>query len=245
MPTVVRMSDRVDRSRTGEKPAWTPVNGRISRCWTESGSVRKDRTHRVPDTDAKAGNGCEHSEQRIVTDSDPVPEVFLVDDDPVVLSATDRLLRGAGYKVRSFASAREFLLRSDPRIPGCAVLDTAMKEIDGFSLQQEMESRGDERPIIFISECDDVATGVKAMKAGATDCLVKPLKDADLLAAIGTALRTDRHARRHHRERRALEQSYDQLTPRERQEACSLPCWCLAPHAVPCSDTWSLTSIPG
>jgi FixJ family two-component response regulator len=145
------------------------------------------------------------------------PRVFLVDDDPSVLSALGRLLLSAGYEVASFSSAREFLLDSHAALPGCAVLDIRMTEIDGLSLQQEMSSRGDVRPIIFLTGCDDAATSVRAMKAGAMDYLVKPVQDTDLLAAIETAVRLDDLARRRQHDRAGVAERYSQLTPRERE----------------------------
>jgi FixJ family two-component response regulator len=153
----------------------------------------------------------------MINEPQPSPKVFLVDDDPAVLAALSRLLKSAGYTVSSFPSAREFLDSDDPAVPGCAVLDIKMAELDGLTLQQEMSSRGDLRPIIFLTGCDDALTGVKAMKAGALDYLVKPVDDTELITAIDHAMRIDEVARRQHDDREALDQRYANLTPRERE----------------------------
>ena len=48
---------------------------------------------------------------------------FVVDDDASVRESLDNLLRSAGLKVQTFASAQEFLKSNRPDVPGCLVLD--------------------------------------------------------------------------------------------------------------------------
>ena len=71
------------------------------------------------------------------------PTVFVVDDDAGMLKALDRLLRSAGFEVRSFQSAQAFLAQHDPTIPGCVLLDVAMDEIDGLEVQKQLATSGD------------------------------------------------------------------------------------------------------
>lgn len=110
--------------------------------------------------------------------------VFVVDDDPSILASFSRLLGAAGYDVRAFSSSREFLTHHDPALPGCALLDVRMAELDGLSLQTALSVQGVPRPIIFVTACDEARTGVQAMKAGAIDYLVKPVDAATLLSTI-------------------------------------------------------------
>src|ERR1700743_1782251 len=125
--------------------------------------------------------------------------VFVVDDDTSVLAAISRLLRSAGFDVQAFPSAREFLDVHDSRIPGCAVLDVGLGELSGLSVQEALSVGVGRRPVIFLTGCDDVHTGVMAMKAGATDYLTKPVQDTALIAAVHSALESDR-AFRHEQE---------------------------------------------
>ena len=53
-------------------------------------------------------------------------EIFVVDDDAPVRKALDRLLRVAGYRVRSFASARDVLTEMSTSNPACLILDVRM-----------------------------------------------------------------------------------------------------------------------
>jgi len=141
--------------------------------------------------------------------------VYIVDDDRAVLTALSRLLSSAGYRVRAFESPREFLHEHDPDVPGCALLDIGMAELDGLTLQERLHCGDGDRPIIFITGRDDAQTGVRAMKAGALDYLVKPVQDVDLLSAVANAIETDLDARRKRSELVRLHRLFDELTPRE------------------------------
>ena len=74
---------------------------------------------------------------------------YLVDDDPAVLRSMTRLLRAGGYKTKSFLSPQKFLSAHDPTVPGCAIIDLVMAELDGLRLQEALAEAGSQRPIIF------------------------------------------------------------------------------------------------
>jgi RNA polymerase sigma factor (sigma-70 family) len=143
--------------------------------------------------------------------------VFLIDDDPNVLKALTRLLQTAGYKTKAFSSSEAFLDEHDPSIPGCAVLDLTMPGLDGLELQQKLANKATRRPIVFLTGHGSVPVSVRAMKAGAVDFLLKPVKQVDLLEAVGRAAALDKVARRADEERRSVNAVLEKLTPRERE----------------------------
>jgi FixJ family two-component response regulator len=143
--------------------------------------------------------------------------VFLVDDDTGVLKALSRRLRVKGYDVLPFSSPQEFLTRHDPTIPGCALLDVSMPDLDGLELQRALAAGGSPRPVIFITGKGDIPTTVRAMKAGAVDFLTKPVDDRDLLEAIARAERKDADLRLALAEAKDVEARIATLTPRERE----------------------------
>ncbi len=143
--------------------------------------------------------------------------VFIVDDDPGALKALSRRLGVRGYETRPFLSSREFLATHDPQIPGCAVLDFAMPDLDGLQLQEALAETGSSRPIIFLTGMGDIPTTVRAIKAGAIDFLTKPVDDDALLAALERAKATDVELRRVLSEKAELEAKLSSLTPRERE----------------------------
>jgi FixJ family two-component response regulator len=149
----------------------------------------------------------------------PKPDaiVLVVDDDVSVREALGSLIRSAGLKVETFASAQEFLVRPRADAPSCLVLDVRLPGLSGLDLQKQMAKLNLEIPIVFITGHGDVPTSVQAMKAGALEFLTKPFADRDLLDAIRQAIKRDQAARQQQAEMRELRGRYESLTPRERE----------------------------
>jgi FixJ family two-component response regulator len=143
--------------------------------------------------------------------------VYLVDDDPSVLNALARRLRLKGYEVEGFMSAQEFLLRQDPELPGCVILDVSMPDLDGLELQRRLMGDPASRPVIFLTGRGDISMTVRAMRAGAVDFLTKPVDDAELLDAIARALAQDARLRSERAEMAGLQARLATLTPREKE----------------------------
>ncbi len=150
-----------------------------------------------------------------VSESGPV--VFVVDDDSDVRSSLTRLLRSAGRRVEAFASGREFLERAARDAHGCLVADVRLPDGDGLSLLGMLRGAGFSLPVVFITGWDDVATGVRAMKVGAEDYLLKPLSETTFLNAVERAIQRDAERRKDWSERANLLRRYATLTERERQ----------------------------
>jgi FixJ family two-component response regulator len=144
------------------------------------------------------------------------PTVFVVDDDASMRSSLARLLRSADLAVETYASADEFLA-SDAwgRRPGCLVLDVRMPGLDGLALQEELLSRDDTLPIIFITGHGDIPMAVDTMKKGAIEFLPKPFDDEELLRAVRNGLEMNARARTAFAERAAILKRLESLTPRE------------------------------
>jgi FixJ family two-component response regulator len=143
--------------------------------------------------------------------------VFVVDDDPSVRSAIERLIGTVGLQVQLFGSAQEFLASKFPNVPSCLVLDIRLPGISGLALQRRLAETNVQIPIIFITSHRDVPMTVRAMKAGAVEFLTKPFHDQDLLDAIQLALERDRIRRQREAEIAGLRERFESLTPRERE----------------------------
>jgi FixJ family two-component response regulator len=152
----------------------------------------------------------------VATMPDAPSIVFVVDDDISVRESLELLLRTAGWRPETFASAQEFLSRPAPTVPCCLVLDVTLPGLSGLELQRQLVDRAD-MPIIFITGHGDVPMSVQAMKAGAVEFLTKPFKDDVLLEAVRGAIERSRVALRQGSETRALREGYASLTPRERE----------------------------
>jgi FixJ family two-component response regulator len=150
-----------------------------------------------------------------VTEEKPV--VYVVDDDPSVRKALERLLRSAGHDAKPFASAHEFLDFSHPDAPGCLVLDIKMPKLNGLELQDRLADKGISFPIIFITGHGTVPSSVKAFKAGAMDFLQKPFEDKELLDAVSRGIEKHRRLRQEQQEMKTLRSRLETLTSRERE----------------------------
>jgi FixJ family two-component response regulator len=139
-----------------------------------------------------------------------------VDDDDSLRTAVERLLRAAGYAVRSYASAGEFLLARPANTPGCVVLDVFMPGPSGLDLQEAFGHMDDALPVVFLTGQGDISMSVRAMKAGAVDFLTKPVQRDALLEAVRNALARDSERRAARQRDGDLHARFATLTPRER-----------------------------
>ena len=140
----------------------------------------------------------------------PEMTVFVVDDDAGIRTSLVRALRMRGYQVKAFASAAEFLAHDRQGAGGCLVLDYGLPGMNGLELQRHLNQMGAQLPIVFITGHGGVPESVQAIKAGAVDFLVKPFRQADLIARIETAFQITR-------EQRQSQARFERLTDRESQ----------------------------
>ena len=149
--------------------------------------------------------------------SEPASIVFVVDDDPSVRRAIQRLVESVGLPVKLFGSAADFMNSGHPDVPSCLVLDIRLPGISGLDFQRELAKAQNEIPTIFITAHGDIPMTVRAMKAGAVEFLTKPFRDQDLLDAIQIALERDRARRQRQADIAILQERLESLTPRERE----------------------------
>src|ERR1700740_1556631 len=122
-----------------------------------------------------------------MNESDPL--VCVIDDEPSVRKGLSNLLRSAGLKVQTFASAKEFLIDPPREGPSCLVLDVKLPGVSGLDLQEELANGAAQIPILFLIGYGDIPMTVRAIKAGAIEFLTKPFRDEDLLNAVDQAIK--------------------------------------------------------
>lgn len=150
------------------------------------------------------------------TDAGP-PLVIIVDDDASVREALSELMQSAGFEAMSFSSTQALLQTNVLENPGCLILDVRMPGSSGLDLQHHLTSRGNPKPIIFLTAHGDIPMTVQAMKAGAVDFLTKPVRDQTLLDAVGTAIALDAARRIEAARVKFYLERLRTLTPRERE----------------------------
>lgn len=119
----------------------------------------------------------------------PRDSVFIVDDDPAIRDSLALMIEQEGLAVEAFDSAEAFLSAAPQACHGCIIIDVRMPGMDGLELQKMLSELKIDLPVIFLTGHGDIPMSVRAIKAGATDFLTKPVTAEKLLASVRTALR--------------------------------------------------------
>jgi FixJ family two-component response regulator len=119
--------------------------------------------------------------------------VFVVDDDQSARSGFARLLRTAGYDVREFRTAREFVDALEPDSTGCVLLDSSTPGITSEDLQTELRARNADLTVICVTPDDGLGSRQIAEELQAVAYFRKPIDGMALLDAIAWAMRDAGH----------------------------------------------------
>ncbi len=114
--------------------------------------------------------------------------VTVVDDDEMVRDSLRALLEAHRFQVREFESARRYFDTRDGLAEGCLLIDMHMPEMNGLELLQALRTAGDATPGRPLHGRNDPTLEARAIAAGATAVLDKPVTYKVLLAAIRQAL---------------------------------------------------------
>ncbi|MGC1414381.1 MAG: response regulator [Candidatus Acidiferrum sp.] len=114
--------------------------------------------------------------------------VAIVDDDDLMRSALEGLMKAVGLPAQAFASAEEFLQSGQQRHAGCLIADIRMPGMSGLELQAHLNAERCKVPIIFITAHGDEKMRMQALRAGAVEFMAKPFDDEALLESVRAAL---------------------------------------------------------
>jgi FixJ family two-component response regulator len=149
--------------------------------------------------------------------SQNAPTVYIVDDDPDMRDSLSWLLKTVGLRTVTFSSAVEFVREFSGEGPACLVFDVRMPGISGLDLFEELNERGLEVPVVFITAYADVQMAVRAMKSGAVEFLEKPFKGQELLEKIQRAIQGDAERLARQANLREARSRFEKLTGKERE----------------------------
>ena len=110
--------------------------------------------------------------------------IAYLEDDMAQAELVTHWLKEAGHNCIHMASGREFmsLLRRDTF--DILVLDWEVPDMNGYAVLEEVRASGNRTPVLFATQRDDESSIVGALSQGADDYMVKPTKQAELLARI-------------------------------------------------------------
>ncbi|QMT60892.1 response regulator transcription factor [Legionella sp. PC997] len=107
--------------------------------------------------------------------------VFVVDDDPEICQSFRWLFESVNIPVRTYENAEAFLDSYDSMQKGCLIIDVRMPLMSGLELLEHLNASRNQLSIIMITGYGDIPMAVRAMKAGATDFILKPVNHQHLL----------------------------------------------------------------
>jgi FixJ family two-component response regulator len=114
--------------------------------------------------------------------------VAIVDDDDLMRSALQGMLKSVGLPSLAFASAEEFLQSGQQQQTACLIVDIRMPGMSGLELQARLNAEHYRIPTIFITAHGDTKMRMQALRAGAVEFLAKPFDDEVLLGSVRAAL---------------------------------------------------------
>ncbi|HVN44668.1 MAG TPA: LuxR C-terminal-related transcriptional regulator [Steroidobacteraceae bacterium] len=143
-------------------------------------------------------------------------QVSILDTDQGVAQSMAGMLQAEGFAVRAFACARELMSQPEAALDGCLIAD-ATTPLAWLELRREQIAQRWTLPVILLTPGGDIRSVVRGMKAGASNCLSKPVQRAELLEAVREALAESRAVREQRAAQLRVREMLERLTPRERE----------------------------
>ena len=124
-----------------------------------------------------------------MSDSDQIPAVLVVDDEPNIRELVQVALRFHGCAVTTAATGKDALRQAETNRPDLIVLDVLLPDLDGFEVCRRLRAGGNEVPIIFLTARDTSSDTVTGLALGGDDYVTKPFSVESLVARVRAVLR--------------------------------------------------------
>ncbi len=128
-------------------------------------------------------------------------KILVIDDEWIIIDLTSMILRSRGYEVLSAEGGREGLEIVAAESPAVVLLDYMMPNMDGMTVLRRIREHFPDTYVIMFTGKGSEEIAVELMKAGASDYILKPFNNQDLLDRIENVLRL-RRIELHNRELR-------------------------------------------
>jgi CheY-like chemotaxis protein/glycine cleavage system H lipoate-binding protein len=119
----------------------------------------------------------------------PARDLLVIDDEPVITRAVERVCRAEGLSVDLAGSAAEALARLEQGGYRLIVCDVMMSDVDGFGFLEALGRKGIRTPVIMSTGMSTMENAVRALASGAIDFVPKPFSADELLAAVHRGLK--------------------------------------------------------
>lgn len=122
-------------------------------------------------------------------------KILVIDDEPANVALLEAMLSEGGYtRVKSVIDSRLALETCESFEPDLVLLDLTMPHVDGFTILEALRTDAGESffPIIILTADANESTKLRALRAGATDFLLKPFDQLEVLLRMTNLLETRR-----------------------------------------------------
>lgn len=154
-------------------------------------------------------------------------KLLVIDDEPVNVALLEDMLAESGYtRVQSVSDSRIALETCNTFEPDLILLDLMMPHVDGFAVLEALRSTPSELflPVIVLTADANEATKLRALRSGATDFLLKPFDQIEVLLRIGNLLEMRRLHRQLDMQRAAFEEALRNRSLEQREAAALQSC---------------------
>ncbi|KRQ92671.1 response regulator transcription factor [Bradyrhizobium valentinum] len=110
--------------------------------------------------------------------------VLVVDDDPGMLKAVQRLLRQHHYEPIAFSSVQAFKGHPGIEKVACIILDINLPDGSGIELRRDLKAAGVSVPVIYITGNEKPAVREAALASGCIAFLTKPFSVRELIEPL-------------------------------------------------------------
>jgi len=116
--------------------------------------------------------------------------ILIVDDSPTEIHVLKTMLEKHGHQASAANSAEEGIAKAKEDHPDLILMDVVMPGLNGFQATRQLnkDPSTSSIPVLIVTTKDQETDRVWAMRQGAKDYLTKPVREADLLGKIKTAL---------------------------------------------------------
>jgi putative two-component system response regulator len=135
-----------------------------------------------------------------LTSTNPLPGTFaefakmkilVIDDEPANVALLEGILTDNGYaRVKSITNSREAIETYQAFQPDLVLLDLMMPHVDGLTILEALRAQASDilLPVLVLTADVNEETKLRALRAGATDFLLKPFDQIEALLRIGNLL---------------------------------------------------------
>ncbi len=115
-------------------------------------------------------------------------KIFVIDDEPNIRVMITEALEGEGYEVASYANPLDALAAIPKNTPDAIITDLRMSHLVGLEVIHKVKAVNPEINVVVITGHASLDSAIGAIRAGASDYLVKPFKIEELLRTVKKTL---------------------------------------------------------